>query len=126
MENTMKYPQTINYLSPALAAITFTMLSGCAAQMITPQHLQQRTEVALGMEAAQFTISDRVDDSVSTRYKVTTRDGRRFNCTVGGAFSFAGGVVTDAICHPFGNSASTSSGVSVPGCNALLKAAGRC
>lgn len=107
-----------------LSTLTLT-LSGCASHVVTQEHLNQRSSVALGLEASEFTISDRVDDAVSTRYRVRTQDGRTFNCTIGGSFSVTGPIVTDAICHTFGKSAS-SSDQQAPGCNALLKAAGQC
>ena len=109
------------------------LLAGCAAQVVKEDHLKQKTAFALGLEQNAFTVSDRVDDGLQTRYSVRTNDGRRFNCYVEGAFSFGtGGVVSDAICSQLGGGGKpaprpkSGAPASGGGCNELLRAAGRC
>lgn len=102
------------------------LIAGCASAVVKEDHLQQKTAFALGLEPNSFTVADRVDDGLQTRYSVKTNDGRRFNCYVEGSFSFGTGrVVTDAVCSQIGKSANNS-GNPGPACNALLKAAGKC
>lgn len=101
-------------------------VAGCASTVVKEDHLQQKTAFALGLQANSFTVADRVDDGLQTRYSVRTNDGRRFNCYVEGSFSFGTGrVVTDAICSQIGKPANNTS-TAGPACNALLKAAGKC
>lgn len=110
-----------------LTAVSSTVfVAGCASTVIKADHIKQKTAYALGVEPNSFTVADRVDDGLQTRYSVKTNDGRRFNCYVEGSFSFGtGSVVTDAICSPIGKSANNAN-TAGPACNALLKAAGRC
>jgi len=104
------------------------LFSGCAAQVVKEEHLKQKTAFALGLDQNAFTISDRVDDGLQTRYSVKTNNGRKFNCYVEGAFGFTtGGVVSDAICKQIGaNGKSKPKGSGGSPCNELLSAAGRC
>lgn len=105
------------------------LIAGCASAVVKEDHLQQKTAFALGLEPNSFTVADRVDDGLQTRYSVKTNDGRRFNCYVEGSFSFGTGrVVTDAVCSQIGRPANNSgnAGAAGPACNALLKAAGKC
>lgn len=114
-----------------LAGITFILLvTGCASQVVKEDHLKQRTAFALGLDQSAFTVSDRVDDKLQTRYSVNTNDGRKYNCYVEGSFSFGtGSVVSDAICSQIGGGErmnSKSKPGSGPVCNDLLRAAGKC
>ncbi|WP_374658129.1 hypothetical protein [Inhella sp.] len=74
------------------------LLSACAATLINPQHLQDRTSRALGLESSEFTISQRSDEGGTTRYQVRTRSGQEYHCSVGVAPSILGRTVTDALC----------------------------
>lgn len=121
--------------SRLLAALTLSgLLAGCAAQVVKEDHLKQKTAFALGLEQKDFSISDRVDEGVQTRYTVRTNDGRRYNCYVTGSFSIgSGGIVSDAICSQSGGKAMPppakgkgSPPAGSPACNELLRAAGRC
>lgn len=117
------------------ALILAGMLAGCAAQVVKDDHLKQKTAFALGLEPKDFTVSDRVDDGVQTRYNVRTHDGRSYSCYVAGAFSLGtGGIVSDALCSQLGGGKTappTAKGKAAapaagPACNDLLRAAGRC
>lgn len=79
---------------PALALL----LGGCASVLISQDHLQQRTATALGLDAGEFTISNRSDEGGTTRYQVRTRAGQTYFCSVGVAASVLGRTVTDALC----------------------------
>lgn len=118
-----------------LAALSALLFAGCAAQVVRGEHLIQKTAFALGLEAKDFTIADRVDDGLQTRYSVRTSDGRRFNCYVEGSMSMIGSIVSDALCSPIGGSGKSApspakgkagSPPAAAACNDLLRAAGRC
>lgn len=118
----------------ALAAAA--LLAGCASVAVTDDLIVQRTAFALSLQPNEFTISNRSDSGVRTDYTVTTRTGRTFQCYVGGSVSVVGRVVSDAICSPMGGGAAAGNpaptgtaqppAANAPGCNALLRAAGRC
>lgn len=119
-----------NRFRPAAARLAalalLAAMAGCAAQVVKEDHLKQKTAFALGVEQNEFTVSDRVDDGLQTRYSVKTNDGRKFNCYVEGTFSVVGSVVSDAICSQVSGNAKARP-KSAPGtCNDLLRAAGRC
>jgi len=99
----------------ALAAV----MAGCASMAVTNDAIQQKTSFALGMTADQFTISDRVDDGLQSRYTATTKNGKVYMCYVEGTVTITGRVVSDAVCSEMGKN-------SAPMCNDLLKAAGKC
>lgn len=109
-----------------MAALT----AGCASVTVDNNSIEDRTAFALGLDKSAFTVSNRVDDGVVSRYSVTTRAGKKYNCYVGGGLSILGRQVSDAICNEaLGGGASAAppaAGASAPACNALLKAAGRC
>lgn len=105
----------------ALGAIL--ALSACASLTVSDGSIAERTAAALGLEASQITITDRVNDGTSARYKVQTSAGQKFNCTVGGSLSILGASTTDAICTPVSADGKVAAGAT---CNALLKAANKC
>lgn len=124
-----KTPNTTHFRLRVLASFAaVAIFFGCAAQVVKEDHLKQRTAFALGLDENAFTISERVDDGLQTRYSVKANNGRKYNCYVEGAFSFGtGGVVSDAICKQIGaNGKSKAKGSSGGTCNELLNAAGRC
>lgn len=83
----------------SLAATLFAVaLSGCASIAVTDDALVERTAFALGLEKSGFTIENRVNDGVTTRYRVRTKRGDEFNCFVGGSISVIGRSVSEAIC----------------------------
>jgi len=94
---------------------------------VTSDAIERNTAFALGMDKANFTISERNDDGMKTTYVATTKAGKKYSCYVTGTFSVTGRVVSDALCSASGQPAGTSGGGASGGtCNALLKAAGRC
>jgi len=122
-------PIAIRHRLPGIIAIAaLAILPGCAAQVVKEDHLKQKTAFALGLDQNAFTISDRVDDGLQTRYNVKTNNNLNYNCYVEGAFSFGtGGVVSDAICNQIGGGEkSKSKSIGGNTCNDLLRAAGRC
>ena len=50
------------------------MMMGCALVAVTEDALIERTAFALGLEKGSFTIANRVDDGVTTRYSVTAKN----------------------------------------------------
>jgi len=122
--------RTLGCLAGAAFIALVALVTGCASQVVKEDHLKQRTAFALGLDQNAFTISDRIDDKLQTRYSVSTNDGRKYHCYVEGSFSFGtGSVVSDAICSQIGGSenAKTKSKVgSGATCNELLRAAGKC
>ncbi len=81
-----------------VAAVATVTLSGCASIAVTDDALVERTAFALGLEKGGFTIENRVNDGVTTRYRVRTKRGDEFNCFVGGSISVIGRSVSEAIC----------------------------
>jgi hypothetical protein len=81
-----------------LLATTLAALPGCASMAVTDQLLVDRTAFALGLDKADFSVSNRSDDGTTTRYAVKTRKGEDFNCFVGGSFNVTGRSVSEAIC----------------------------
>ena len=109
-------------IAPLLAAVLSS--AGCASFAVSDDALVQRTGFALGLEPGQFTISNRMDEGTSTRYRVQTAGGKAYNCTVGGSLSVVGKSVSSALCDEIGkDGASSATGAN---CNALLKAANKC
>lgn len=108
-----------------LAAIA--LVPGCstlgASNAVTDEALIPRTETAIGMPSSQFTITDRVNEGVTARYKVKTSTGKAYNCFVGGSISVLGRSVSEAVCTPLDGSSPKAPGKS---CDALSRAAGRC
>lgn len=107
------------------------LAAGCASAVVSNDAIADRTAFALGLDKSAFTVSNRVDDGAVSRYSVTTKGGRKYNCYVGGTMSMLGRQVSDAICSEAAGGAATLSpptgaATSAPPCNALLKAAGRC
>jgi len=117
----------------ALAAclLVVGLAAGCASAVVSNDAIADRTAFALSLDKSTFTVSNRVDDGAVSRYSVTTKAGKKYNCYVGGTMSMLGRQVSDAICNDAPGNASASSApaaaaTSAPPCNALLKAAGRC
>lgn len=97
-------------------------------KVVTEEILVQRTSLALGLAADQFTISDRSGSGVRTDYSVATKAGRQYACYVTSARTFTGSVVSDALCTEL-QSGATSGQSAAPtrsDCNALLRGAGKC
>lgn len=109
------------YRLPVLA-LSALALTGCASIAVTNELLEQRTAMALGMSASQFTISGRADDGLRTEYDVQTKSGKTYRCYVEGILYYTGRNVSDAICTAMGSAANPPT----KACNALLKAAGKC
>jgi len=107
-----------------VSLLSALLLAGCASFAVSDDALVQRTGFALGLEPDQFTISNRMDEGTSTRYKVRTSAGNTYNCTVGGSISVVGKSVSSALCDETGKNG--ASGTPNASCNALLKAAGKC
>lgn len=111
----------------------FASIAGCASVAVSNDAIEQNTAFTLGLPKGAFTISDRVDDGVKSTYVAKTNSGKQYNCYVTGAIGITGRVVSDAICQPImiNKSSATktspaASSQSNAGCNALLKAAGKC
>ena len=116
-------------LVKAVASLSLLSLAtGCstlgASFAVSDEALVSRTETAIGVPASEFTISDRVNEGVTARYKVETKSGKRYNCFVGGSLSGIGKSVSEAVCKPLDGSGSTQP--SDKNCDALSQAAGRC
>lgn len=100
------------------------MLTACASMTVSDDDVVQRTGFTLGLEPGDFTVSDRINEGLELRYKVLTKSGKKFNCSMAGSVSVLGAVPSDAICYEAG-AAGASSAPSAT-CNALLKAANKC
>ena len=85
-----------------LAAIT---ASGCASMAVTQESLEEKTAFALGLDTGDFTISNRVDEGVQTKYAVKTRTGQEYRCYVTGTVTYLGRAVSDAVCSKKGEAA---------------------
>lgn len=107
-------------------------LAGCAlvqTNKLSDDVLTQRTGFALGLDKSEFTISNRQEPNKNSDvyYLVTTKSGKKFNCSIAAGFT---SIVTpsteasDAVCNEIGGSSGASGGNAK--CNALLKAAGKC
>ncbi|MFA6053067.1 MAG: hypothetical protein WC762_10805 [Methylobacter sp.] len=83
------------------------ILSGCASQAVTSDQLVQNTAFALGLNASDFTISNRIDSGIKTTYSVETKSGQQYNCYVTGTLSIVGRVVSDAMCTQKGQLSKT-------------------
>nr|WP_315477271.1 hypothetical protein [uncultured Undibacterium sp.] len=105
----------------------FGLLIGCASIAVTDDVIAKKTAFELGLNASDFTISNRENDGAMSTYIVKTKDQRTYNCSIGGSISVLGRTVSSPICNEVGKKSgaapSTSSGAT---CNALLKAAGKC
>jgi len=125
----------MDFNSRRLALVAYLLViglaAGCASAVVSNAAIEDRTAFTLGLDKSGFTVSNRVDDGAVSRYSVTTKAGKKYNCYVGGTMSMLGRQVSDAVCNdaPGGAAASSSpaaAATSTPPCNALLKAAGRC
>lgn len=115
----------IDRFAVALAAIVLAPACSTlgASNAVTDEALLSRTETAIGLPGNQFTISDRVNEGVTARYKVKTSAGKHYNCFVGGSINVLGRSVSEAVCTPLDGSSPKPTGKS---CDALSRAAGRC
>ncbi len=83
----------------AMAALAASLtITGCASIAVTEGAIAERTATALGMDVGDFTINQRVDEGVTSRYKVTTRSGDEYSCYVTGSFGVTGRAVSEAVC----------------------------
>jgi hypothetical protein len=84
----------------AIFSIAFAVLSatGCASLAVTDEAIADRTAFALGINKADLTVSNRVDEGTTTRYSVRTKTGQEHNCFVGGSFNVLGRSVSEAVC----------------------------
>jgi hypothetical protein len=119
----------IKQKASAIAIITAAgLLQACstlgASFAVSDEALVPRTETAIGLPSSQFTISDRVNEGVTARYKVVTKSGKQYNCFVGGSLTGIGKSVSEAVCKPLDGSAPSQP--SDKNCDALSRAAGRC
>lgn len=94
----MKAPRTFT------AAITTFLITGCASIAVTDQAIVDRTAAALGLSKNDFSISNRVDDGVTTRYQVRAKTGQNYNCFVSGSIGLLGRAVSEAVCSKEGES----------------------
>lgn len=100
-------------------------LSACASAVIKDDDIVRKTAFSMGLDQSDFTIANRTNDGVQTTYTMTTKSGKKYNCSIDGSFSFGTGrIITDPICNEVGKAESKNSGDK--SCNALLKAAGKC
>lgn len=119
-----------------LAAALAALIGGLAACASTVTHdkLEQRTAQAIGREVGSFSITDFSEETGGrTNYTARARDGATWRCYQYSptgfqkAMSFGQIPDSDAICTPMARgSAPAAEGKPAGGCNALLKAAGRC
>lgn len=92
----MKAPRTFT-----AAAATF-LITGCASIAVTDQAIVDRTASALALSKNDFTISNSVDDGVTTRYQVRAKTGQNYNCLVSGSIGLLGRAVSEAVCSKEG------------------------
>lgn len=93
-------------ITPLAIAVAMTaLLAGCASFAVTEESLVEKTAFALGLDAGDFTISDRQDSGVDTRYVATTKKGAVYRCYVTGSITTMGRTVSDAICNRKGEPA---------------------
>lgn len=114
----MLYIQKLHLISLTAALV---LLHGCASLAIDDEALKYRTEMALGIERAGFTITERSDVGLETQYKVTTNSGKIYRCQIGGTVALIGNVVSDASCIEFNIKENHNTS-----CNAIEKASGSC
>ena len=106
--------------------IMFGLVTGCASTAVTESALTQRTSMALGLPADQFSVSNRSDNGIRTDYSVRTHSGSHYNCYVTGMIAVTGRNVSDAICTEMNGSSQRATNSHSTACNALLRAAGQC
>ena len=114
-----------------IAALSLALLpsvQGCstlgASFAVSDESLVSRTETAIGLPSSDFSISDRVNEGVTARYKVRTKAGRQYSCFVGGSLTGIGKSVSEAVCKPLGSP--DNAWPSDESCDALSRQAGRC
>jgi hypothetical protein len=72
--------------------------AGCASFTVTDEAIVDRTAFALGLSKGDFTVSNRSNDGVSTRYAVRTKSGQEYQCMIGGSLSVLGRQASEALC----------------------------
>ena len=104
------------------------LVQGCAMlgaeRNVSDADIVSRTESAIGVPSSDFTISNRVNEGVTARYKVMTKSGKQYNCFVGGSLTGIGKSVSEAVCTAL-DGAGEAKAPKKP-CDALSRAAGRC
>lgn len=83
---------------PAMLALLFTMVAGCAGVPVSNQTIQDKTAITLNLTPSAFTISDRVNEGEKSSYTVSTQRGKKYRCHVTGTASLTGSGLSNAIC----------------------------
>jgi hypothetical protein len=83
--------------------------------------ITSRTEMATGVDAKNFVISDVTTEGLRTSWKVNLNSGGTMRCYLEAAQDFGAKSISDAIC-----SGSVNKSPPAKTCNALTKAAGQC
>ena len=118
----------LNSAAAALVLLQFT--GGCSATNsfmsslvsvdVSEEIIASRTEMAIGVDAENFVISDVSKAGTRTDWKVKANSGETYRCYLEAAQDFGSKSISDAICS--GGGAKSNNGT----CDALSKAAGRC
>jgi hypothetical protein len=116
--------------SAAAALVLAPLIAGCSATNsvmsrivsveVSEEVIASRTEVAIGEDSENFTISDISKEGTRTDWKVKVNSGETYRCYLEAAQDFGAKSISDAICS--GGNAKSDNGT----CDALSKAAGRC
>jgi hypothetical protein len=88
--------------SSAFLAVGAAMIAGCASFTVTDEAIVDRTAFALGLNKGDFTVSNRTNEGVSTRYAVRTKSGQEYQCVIGGSLSVLGRQASEALCSKKG------------------------
>lgn len=111
-----------------VVAASICLVQGCAMlgaeRNVSDADIISRTESAIGVPSSNFTISNRVNEGVTARYKVMTKSGKQYNCFVGGSLTGIGKSVSEAVCTALDGSGEVQTPKKP--CDALSRAAGRC
>lgn len=120
----------MNYMRKMGMVVLAGTLAGCAlvkTNKLSDDVITQKTGFTLGLDKSEFFISNRQEPNKNSDvyYLVTTKSGKKFNCSIAAGFtSFITPATdaSDAVCNEVSGASSTSDSK----CNALLKAAGKC
>jgi hypothetical protein len=109
-------------LAPIIAGCSATnsVMSRIVSVEVSEEVIASRTEVAIGEDSENFTISDISKEGTRTDWKVTVKSGETYRCYLEAAQDFGAKSISDAICSAPG--AKSDKGI----CDPLAKAAGRC
>lgn len=88
--------------SRACLALGAAVIAGCASFTVSDEAIVDRTAFALGLNKGDFTVSNRTNEGVSTRYAVRTKSGQEYQCVIGGSLSVLGRQATEALCSKKG------------------------